>query len=204
MYVSVFKTSFVKSNFNFEEMLVPEKTTLFTEGDKNNFVYFIENGAFNIYKNNLLIGIIKTSEFVGITSCLCDRDIYTFSAKSKKESKILRLDKEEFKKQLEEKKEFSRYIMKVLCERIKFADLKTKSFLDKTYEKRLIFELINYAVYDGGIYKIMVNIDELKMLTGIPKKTISTLFKKIVNDGLLINKKNELFVNDLEILRKEL
>lgn len=204
MYLNVFKTSFVKSNFDFEELTVPEKTTLFNEGDKNDYVYFIENGAINVYKNKILIGITKTSEFVGITSCLCDKEIYTFSAKTKKETKILRLKKEEFKGKIEDNKEFSRYIMKVLCERIKLTDLKTKSFLDKTYEKRLIFEIINYAIYDGIKYKIIVSIDELKMLTGIPKKTIAVLLKKLINSNLLYKNSNELCVSNLELLRKEL
>ena len=204
MYSNVFKTSFVKSNFKYEELTVPEKTSLFNEGDKNDYVYFIENGAINVFKNNLLIGITKNSEFVGITSCLSEQEFYTFSTKAKTGSSLLRIKQQDFKQLILENKEFSDYIMKILCERIKITDLKTKSYLDKTYEKRLIFEIISHSFFDGLNFKVIISIDELKILTGIPKKIIEKLINNFVSKELIKKKKSELIILNYEKLKCEL
>lgn len=204
MYDNVFKIEFVKDNFNYEVMNFTANSTIFSEGDENNFVYFIEKGAIDVYKNGILIGVTKTSEFVGITSCLSDKQFYTFSAKSKIDSKILRLNKKEFKSAIEDKKEFCEYIMRILCERIKFTDLKTKSFLDKTYEKRLIFELITQSIFDGIKRKVIVNIDELYALTGIPKKIIQALLKNFIKENIISKSKSEFEILNFEKLQKSL
>lgn len=199
-----FSQEFVKKNFLHSEIELEKNAFVFTENEKNEYVYFIENGIVDIFKNNILIGITKDGEFIGITSCLSDGEEYSFTAKCKKKSKIIRISKDNFKKVIEKDKKFCDYMMKTLCERIKITDLKTKSFLEKTYEKRLVFEIITHSIFDGTIRKVSISIDELNKLTGIPKKIIQTIISNFVSDKVLLKKRSEIIIINMDKLQSSL
>ena len=60
----IFNLQFIKDSFSGEEINLSSGDILFNEGEKNDFVFFIESGSIKVLKNKWVIGITKAFEFV--------------------------------------------------------------------------------------------------------------------------------------------
>jgi CRP-like cAMP-binding protein len=179
-----FNLQFIKDSFIGEEINLSPGDILFNEGEKNDFVFFIESGSIKVLKNKWVIGITKAFEFVGITSCISEIDIYTFSSKAIEDSKLLKIKKIAFKNLLLENKHFSKQIIEILCERIKLTDIRTRSYIDNSPRQRVIFEIFNNITRSNNLVAYITN-EELSELTGISKRAVTKIITDLTKEGLL-------------------
>jgi len=125
-----FDLNFIQKVFQYSELQLNAENHLFKEGSVNDYVYFIKTGSIVILKSKLIIGTISALDFVGITSCLSDKNVYTFSSIAQEKSNVYRIKNEDFRELLLADQSFSVQIIKTLCERIKLTDQKIKDFVE--------------------------------------------------------------------------
>lgn len=181
----IFDADFVQKNFQAETQELTEGEVLFKENEPNDFVYLILSGSIKVTRKKWAIGITFPNEFVGITSCISEGTSYTFSAKASSPSKVLKIKKEIFKKVLLENPKFSRFIIEILCERIKLTDLKTSSFLDLPPERRVIVELLNNLKDSDGQLTSQISMKDLSELTGVSLRTIKKMINNFIESGII-------------------
>lgn len=196
-----FELAVIKSIFKPEYITLIGGQTLFTEGEDNDYVYFIESGSIKVLKSKWLIGITKANEFVGITSCLSEGMQYSFTAKATENSKVLKITKSDFKNQLLKNPAFSRQIIEILCERIKLTDKKTRSFIEHSSKHRLISEIINNSKQVENSLKAILGEDDLAELTGVSKRSVRKLLNTLKKENLIEQNENEIILLDKEKLR---
>ncbi len=183
-----FNLQFIKDSFSGEEINLSSGDILFNEGEKNDFVFFIESGSIKVLKNKWVIGITKAFEFVGITSCINEIDIYTFSSKAIEDSKLLKIKKIAFKNLLLENKHFSKQIIEILCERIKLTDIRTRSYIDNSPRQRVLFEIFNNITRSNNSIAAYITNEDLSELTGISKRAVTKIITDLTKEGLLESK----------------
>lgn len=173
-----FDLNFIEQTFHSEKIKLTTGDVLFKEGERNDYVFFIETGSIKVLKRKWVIGITKALEFVGITSCLSDTSTYAFSSMAIEDSLVLKIRKTEFKDTLLINSVLCKQIIEILCERIKLIDIKTRSFIEQTSQHRLIQELINNSKNSENSLKTFLGVEDLSELTGISKRAV----KRILND----------------------
>lgn len=181
----IFDVNFIQKHFEAEPLELKSGDCLFRENEPNDFVYFILKGSVKVSRKKWAIGITFPNEFVGITSCISEGNTYTFSAKASSPSKILRIKKEIFKKVLLENPKFSRFIIEILCERIRLTDLKTSSFLDLPPERRVIVELLNNLKDIQGKLISQISMKDLSELTGVSIRSVKKIVDHFIEDGII-------------------
>lgn len=197
-----FDIDFIKESFHPSKIQLNTGDILFSEGESNDYVYFIEAGSIKVLKSKWVIGITKANEFVGMTSCISENYHYTFSTKAVEKSEVLRINKSEFKELLLNNSKFCKQIIEILCERIKLTDLKTRSFIEQTSQHRLINELINNSKKIENSIKAFLGIDDLSELTGVSKRAVGKMLNDLSKDKLIHrNNKNEITLLDQQKLQ---
>lgn len=198
-----FELHFITENFPLERITLNAGDFLFKEGEQNDFVYFIESGSIKVLKNQWVIGITHSMEFVGITSCISENMTYTFSSKSVKESTLLKIKKLDFQKLLLKNPKFCKSIIEILCQRIKATDIKTRSFLEQSSKHRLITELINNSSNVEDSIKTFLGIDDLSELTGVSKRAVRKMLNDLTKVNLILHtKENEIILLDQLALKQ--
>lgn len=117
-----YTVQFVKSLFQFEEMVVKKYDFLFNTGDLNDYIYFNVAGKIKISKGKIILGYAERGEFVGITSCLCHSEKYFFSAQACEDTVLLKIQKSDFENALKDNPEFGKMMINILCERLKWVE----------------------------------------------------------------------------------
>lgn len=117
-----YTVQYIKSLFKSEEIEIKKDDFLFKAGDSNSYVYFNVLGKIKIAKENVVVGYAEDGEFVGITSCLCNKGTYFFSSQACEESTLLKIQKTEFENSLKENPEFGKMMITILCERLKWME----------------------------------------------------------------------------------
>ena len=193
----MFDKQFILEHFQTEQISINEGSSLFHEGEPNDFVFFILSGAIKVSRKKWVIGITYPNEFVGITSCISDGNFYTFSSVALENSELLRINKAAFKDLLLSNLVFSKYIIEILCERIKLTDLKTSNFLDSPPERRIILELLSSIKISQGKYISLISFRDLSQLSGAPVRMVQKLIQKFASEGILeVVKPNQLILHD--------
>lgn len=181
----LFDPSFVANELTPKAINVGVGEMLFREGESNDFVYFVITGSIKVSRNNWVIGITQPQQFVGITSCLSDRNYYTFSAIALEAGSVYQIRKEVFKNLLLRNPLFSKYIIEILCERIKLIDLKTSTFLNFPPERRVIMEILNNLKYFQGHFISQLSMKDLSELTGVSMKVVKRLIDNFIKDNII-------------------
>lgn len=117
-----YTVDYIKSLFESEEINIKKNDFLFKSGDSNSYVYFNVSGKIKIAKKEVVVGFADEGEFVGITSCLCHKNSYFFSARACEESTLLKIQKSEFENSLKENPEFGKMMINILCQRLKWME----------------------------------------------------------------------------------
>lgn len=121
-----FDLNYIQNVFQYSKLELNAGSQLFSEGEVNNYVFFVATGSIDIFKDKLSIYTISALEFVGITSCLNNKNVYTFSSVAREKSNVYRIKNNCFKDLLLADQSFGIQVIKVLCERIKLIDQKAK------------------------------------------------------------------------------
>lgn len=192
-----FDVDFVIDHFAPEVIKLQTGERLFAEGEPNDFVYYVSSGSIKVTKKKWAIGITYAYEFVGVTSCISEESKYGFSAVANEDSEVLRITKEKFKELLLKNSAFSKFIIEILCDRIRRTDLKTSSFLELPPDRRVIIELLNNFKQLGEKLISHLSIRDLAELTGVSKRVVKKLIADFVDQKIIATQgSNELVLLD--------
>jgi CRP/FNR family transcriptional regulator, cyclic AMP receptor protein len=98
---------------------------IFKEGETGDCMYIIEQGTIRIHKGNTTIAILKNKEVFGELSLL-DADTRSASATTETDCVLYKIDQEPFYELLDERPEVARGFIKILCQRLRVMNEKSR------------------------------------------------------------------------------
>ena len=170
---------------------------LFNEGDEDTCVYFLEEGDVKILKKKWVLWSAKADELIGISSFFADKLKYEFSAKGSENSRLYRIENADFKNILLTDSKFSRAVMTMLCDRIRFTNNRTKSLLEQPSKGRLINEIIHKA-RETKVNKIPYDLEDLSGLVGVSERLVRNMISELEQKKLIERQKGTLLIHDLK------
>ena len=178
-------------NENKTQVLYRKGENVCKQGAFASYVLYISDGLVRLYlespnNKNINIKILKTSEFIGLSSIYGD-NIYNYSAVALEDSNICLIEKESFRKLLNNNGNFSSEIIQWYCNNEKQLFNKIKSLGHKQMHGRLA---------DTLLYLSDENFDQLNLFSTLTRKdiadfaSISTesavrLLTELKNDGVI-------------------
>lgn len=194
--------NFISNSFESEVIRFDPGETIFTEGQSNDFVYYIKSGSVKIMKQNWTIEVVKASMFFGIASCFDNSNIYTYSSCAAEKSVVLKITKDDFKNLLLGNQSFSNQMIKSLCQKNELIDLKIIRFLSLSPLERLIHELLLNIKKTKNSSISLINKKELSELTGISIDEISNMLLDLSNKGTIdITDSNTIKIINFDMLK---
>lgn len=98
---------------------------IFKEGETGDCMYIIEQGSVRIHKGNTTLAILKDKEVFGELSLL-DADTRSASATTGTDCNLYKIDQEPFYELLDERPEVARGFIKILCQRLRAMNEKSR------------------------------------------------------------------------------
>lgn len=98
---------------------------IFKEGETGDCMYIIEQGNIRIHKGNTTLAILKDKEVFGELSLL-DADTRSASATTETDCVLYKIDQEPFYELLDERPEVARGFIKILCQRLRTMNEKSR------------------------------------------------------------------------------
>jgi len=108
-----------------KEIQYEPKVEIFKEGDIGDCMYIIEQGNIRIHKGNTTLAILKDKEVFGELSLL-DADTRSASATTETDCVLYKIDQEPFYELLDERPEVARGFIKILCQRLRTMNEKSR------------------------------------------------------------------------------
>ena len=98
---------------------------IFKEGETGDCMYIIEEGNIRIHKGDTTLAILKEKEVFGELSLL-DADTRSASATADTDCVLFRIEQEPFYELLDERPEVAKGFIKILCQRLRVMNEKTR------------------------------------------------------------------------------
>jgi len=98
---------------------------IFKEGETGDCMYIIGQGHIRIHKGNTTLAILKDKEVFGELSLL-DADTRSASATAETDCVLYKIDQEPFYELLDERPEVARGFIKILCQRLRTMNEKSR------------------------------------------------------------------------------
>jgi len=170
-------------------------------------VLYISNGLVKLYLENYNkkltnLQILKSSEFIGLSSIFGD-NIYNYSIVALKDTDICLIEKEGFKKLIENNGSFAASLIRKYCE--------TESYL---FEK---FRSISYKQMNGRLADVLLYLSSEKLrkeqvfsyinrkdiadFACISKESTVTLLTEFKNDGIIDMKGKDIKIKKPDVLK---
>jgi len=155
------------------------------------YVLYISDGLAKLYlespnHKNINIKILKTSEFIGLSS-IYGENIYNYSAVAIEDSKICLIEKESFRRLLNNNGNFASEIIKWYCNNEKQLFNKIKSLGHKQMHGRLadvLLYLSDEGFKQGGIFSLLSRKD-IADFTCISTESTVRLLAELKNEKIL-------------------
>lgn len=169
---------------------------LFHQGDAMEAVFFIAEGGLFVMRNDLVLWSAQENEIIGISSYMSSLPTYSFSAIINCPSKVYRIPIANLEKLIQENPDFSRMMMKELCQRIEKINSKTRSFMNKSSKNRLIEVLVEQSK-NTGKKELPYQSNELSELVGVSSRLIRSMIRELEEKKLVKYLKDKLEILDL-------
>ena len=108
-----------------KEMQYEQGTEIFKEGETGDCMYIIQQGNIKIHKGNTTLAILKEKEVFGELSLL-DADTRSASATADTDCILYKIDQEPFYELMDEKPEVAKGFIKILCQRLRTMNEKSR------------------------------------------------------------------------------
>ncbi len=181
------------------EFINENKTQILYRKDENickqsafaSYVLYIADGLVKLYlespnNKNINIKILKTSEFIGLSSIYGD-NIYNYSAIALKDSNICLIEKESFRKLLNNNGNFASEIIKWYCNNEKQLFNKIKSLGHKQMHGRLadaLLYLSDEAFNQEEIF-LLLSRKDISDFACISTESTVRLLAELKNEGII-------------------
>jgi len=108
-----------------KEMEYEQGTEIFKEGETGDCMYIIQQGNIKIHKGNTTLAILKEKEVFGELSLL-DADTRSASATADTDCLLYKIDQEPFYELMDERPEVAKGFIKILCQRLRTMNEKSR------------------------------------------------------------------------------
>jgi len=108
-----------------KEMQYEQGTEIFKEGETGDCMYIIQQGNIKIHKGKTTLAILKEKELFGELSLL-DADTRSASATADTECILYKIDQEPFYELMDERPEVAKGFIKILCQRLRTMNEKSR------------------------------------------------------------------------------
>jgi CRP-like cAMP-binding protein len=110
-----------------QEKEYEQGTVIFNEGETGDCMYIIHQGSIRIHKGKTTLAVLKKTEVFGELSLL-DTDTRSATATAESDCVLFKIDQEPFYELLDERPEVAKGFIKILCQRLRIMNEKTKSY----------------------------------------------------------------------------
>lgn len=196
-------------NNQVEELTYTKGEVIFTEGDKNKGVFYVVDGAVKITQNEknnkeVVLWFASQGEFVGLRSLFNDTDCYSFSSVSiKNKCKVVFIPLSIFNELLEEHSLFKKEVIAMLCERVRIAEERMGSFLNRNVKERVSDVLALFAKkrLDSNFYYIDYSIKDLAEMVGASSGYLQKIIAELLRKKVIERKNRVLLIRDIDKLK---
>lgn len=101
----------------------PQGTRIVSEGETGNCMYIIFTGQVQVHKQNQVLAVLEEKDFFGELSLL-DTETRSASVTALTDCVLFRIDQDPFYDMVELRPEIVRGVIKILCKRLRNANLK--------------------------------------------------------------------------------
>lgn len=180
--------------------------TIIKEGTQVTKILFILEGLIKVYiegpDRNIIIRILKSEDFVGLTSLFGD-DTYYFSATALKDTKLCTIDPSSFKELITNCCEFSKEISRWYCENYnvmltKCLNLGLRQLHGKLANTLLYLNRDQFKTVDVFSY---ITRKDLAELSGMSMESVVRILAEFSNDHIIEIKGKRIEITDLEKLK---
>jgi CRP/FNR family transcriptional regulator, cyclic AMP receptor protein len=108
-----------------KEIQYEQGTEIFKEGEIGDSMYIIQQGNIKIHKGNTTLAILKEKEVFGELSLL-DADTRSATATADTDCTLYKIDQEPFYELMDERPEVAKGFIKILCQRLRTMNEKSR------------------------------------------------------------------------------
>ncbi len=162
---------------------------LFEQGSKGSIIYYLLDGKIKLYRldekgNECVINFIQKNEF--FAEILLVQDTYPVSAQALETSIMVAIDKNKLLPLLKSSFEFSLNIITMLVKRINYlVDTIERLSTQDAKEKFLNYIAFLSKTKKSNTVTIDIPKQELALLLGMAKETLSRVEKQLSSDGII-------------------
>jgi len=178
-------------NKNKTQVLYRNGENICKQGAFASYVLFISDGLIKLYlespnNKNINIKILKTSEFIGLSS-VYGENIYNYSAVALKDSNICLLEKKSFRKLLNNNGNFASEIIQWYCNNEKHLFNKIKSLGHKQMHGRLADTLLYLSNEDFKEEELFLKLSrqDIADFSCISTESAVRLLAELKNEGII-------------------
>ena len=188
-----------------------KKELIFSEGNKANTLYFVNEGKIKIYKytkdgKEQILYLLSEGEFFGELNILKEAK-YGFNAEAIEDCKICTLSKDDLKDLLIKKPIISIKMLEALTERITSVENLVQNIATNDVNSKIAYLLVSladkYGIDNAGciIINLPMNREDMANYIGITRETLSRKLKKFEEDGLIqiVGTKKIVILNKTEL-----
>ena len=188
-----------------------KKELIFSEGNKANTLYFVNEGKIKIYKytkdgKEQILYLLSEGEFFGELNILKESK-YGFNAEAIEDCKICTLSKDDLKDLLIKKPIISIKMLEALTERITSVENLVQNIATNDVNSKIAYLLVSladkYGIENAGciIINLPMNREDMANYIGITRETLSRKLKKFEEDGLIqiVGTKKIVILNKTEL-----
>jgi len=194
-------------NQNKTQILYREGENICKQGAFASYVLYISDGLVRLYlenpnNKNINLKILKTSEFIGLSSIYGD-NIYNYSTVALKDSVICLIEKDSFRKLLTDNGHFASEIIKWYCENENQLFNKIKSLGNKQMHGRLadaLLYLCNQDLLNEEIFSHLSRKD-IAGFAGLSTESTVRLLTKLKNENIIDIIKKEIKILNPDLLK---
>jgi len=186
---------------------------IFSQGEAVRGVYYVSENHIRIIReapngNATFLWFAKPKELVGLTSFFQNNGQYTCSAiAGEKPCTVVFLTNEAFANLYNQHPRFKQKLLRTLCERIRFMEIRTESILYQNIDKRIIETLLFLATKENSDHQRQKNLrinytkKELAEMVGASLEYLKTRIRELKSMQLIDYGRGWLSINDVEKLR---
>ena len=194
-------------NQNKTQILYKKGENICKQGAFASYVLYISDGLVRLYlenpnNKNINLKILKTSEFIGLSSIYGD-NIYNYSTVALKDSVICLIEKNSFRKLLTDNGHFASEIIKWYCENENQLFNKIKSLGSKQMHGRLADALLYLCNQDLLNEKIFSHLSrkDIAGFAGLSTESTVRLLTKLKNENIIDIIKKEIKILNPDLLK---
>ena len=183
---------------------------LFLKGDSSGFLFFVKSGKIQISTSSVdgkevILDVLKQGDCFGEIG-LFDGQPRTADAIAYDASVVLMLPKEAVLRIVESNTGTAKQVIQFLCDRIRWVSDTVEDLAFLKVEERLAKRIIHLChkhgknIGDQIVIDFPVSQEHLANMAGMTRERANLVLNKWKNDGLIITKRNEIRILDIDAL----